>query len=381
MSRRVPTLPLVLALLAASILALALAAPGARADSAVNAPIATTPVTPVGTILLVHGGGWAGPDSSKQEALMQFPGQVFVDRGWRTVSIDYAAGTDGLQSVKDAIGAELVDPARTGPLCIYGESAGAHLALIAASQMPSVDCVIAFGTPTDFSTYRAQAEAEGDSAAVGTYDTTISAAFGDPATAPDALEPVRVASAINADVLLVRQADDQIVPKGQLDQLVAALPIVDTLITLAGDLTDPGQKYLHGTLDDAARAQLAGALGSFADRAVARAPVETWARAQHCADANAALNRIGVERFRQAVTCLVNRVRSSEDVSGRVRSADTIRRGRRAAARVIGQITAARVVFSLTRSRTGRAVLLAPATQLAASVRAAAKSAVTLKLR
>jgi hypothetical protein len=211
--------------------------------------------------------------------------------------------------VKDAIGAELVDPARRGPLCLYGESAGAHLALIAASQMPSVDCVMALGVPTDFSTYRTQAQAEGNATAAGTFFTTIVSRLGDAANLHAAWQPTAVAAQINADALAIRQSDDQIVPKGQLDQLVDALPVLDTLVTAAGDLNDPDQKYLHGTLNDEARNQLAGALGSFADRAVAQAPVESWGREQHCADANGTLGRIGAVRFRQSVACLVNRVR------------------------------------------------------------------------
>lgn len=350
-------------------------------EEKMHAPIVRSPDAPVGTILLVHGGGWAGPDRYKQEYLMGFPGPVFADRGWRVLSIDYERGLAGLQAVKDAIGAELVEAGREGPLCVYGESAGAHLAMIAAAQIPSVDCLVAVGGPVDFSTFRAQAQAEGNETAVGTYDETIVGRLGDAAALGPEWQPVAVAAQINADVLAVRQADDQVVPKGQLGQLVEALPVMDTLVTGAGDLNDPAQKYLHGSLDAEAREQMAGALGAFADRAVANDQVKAWGRAQRCADANSALSRIGAVAFRRSVACLVNRVRAEENVDERVRSAARLRSGSRTTARVVGQVTPARVVAAVAQSRTRRAVLLREAKALGVAVRLADKSAVTLTLR
>jgi hypothetical protein len=64
-----------------------------------------------------------------------------------------------------------------------------------------------------------------------------------------------------------------------------------------------------------------------------------------------------------------------------VRSAARVRGGRRATARVIGQVTPARVIWSLLRTRSGQAALIRPASTLAASVRPAANSAITLALR
>jgi hypothetical protein len=48
-------------------------AAAAPVEERVNPALVSMPAEPVGTLLLLHGGGWAGPDRSKQEALMAFP--------------------------------------------------------------------------------------------------------------------------------------------------------------------------------------------------------------------------------------------------------------------------------------------------------------------
>ena len=62
-------------------------------------------------------------------------------------------GQAGLQDVLDAAGSELARIGDNGPVCIYGESAGAHLALVAAERLRAIDCVIGLGTPTDLPLY------------------------------------------------------------------------------------------------------------------------------------------------------------------------------------------------------------------------------------
>lgn len=366
-----------LAVAIAILLAWASPAPAA----AVNPVIDITPVDPVGTVLMVHQGGWAGPDRAKQEALMDFPGRLFLDRHWRVVSVDYAAGKAGLQSVLDAIGAELTAPASGGPLCLYGESAGAHLSLLASAQLPSVDCVVAFGAPTDFAAYAADV-ADGDNpVAAANYDALVHATFGDPGDATAPWEPAKVASRINADVLMARQADDDIVPAGQLSSFVAALPVVGTLVTAVGDVLDPSQHYMHGTLSDTARAQLSDALGAFADRAVANAQIAAWGRRQGCPQPNAAFGRIGTTRLTRAVTCLVNRARRRAGTPA-LRATRSTAGGRRTAVRVVGQVTAARVARALLDSgtRRRRVTRRGPRT-LALRVAQSPQSTVTLTLR
>lgn len=334
---------------------LALLAPAARAAD-VNPPFDVTPAAPVGTVLMLHQGGWAGPDRAKQEALMTFPGQVFLDRRWRIVSVDYAAGKAGLQSVLDAVGDELVHPRSDGPLCLYGESAGAHLALLAAARLPSVDCVMAYGAPTDFSAYAQDAATSGNAIELANYEALVRATFGDPGDATAAWEPAKVASRINGDVLMIRQADDAVVPANQVTALERALPVVRTLVTAVGDATDPAQRYLHGTLGDEGRAELAGALGAFADRAVEAGAVARWGREQGCARANSAVGRLSRRAFAQAVACLVSRTREDAGAAP-VRAARRVAGGRRLEVSVIGQVTPARVVHGLLGQPAARAAL------------------------
>ena len=85
----------------------------------VQAPISADPVGPVrGTMIMVHAGGWAGHDGHAQDLLLKQPGDIFLARGWRVVSIDYDEGVDGLQDVLDAAGAELARKSGDGPVCI-----------------------------------------------------------------------------------------------------------------------------------------------------------------------------------------------------------------------------------------------------------------------
>lgn len=108
-------------------------------------------------MIMVFGSGWAGYYAPGQEQLMRRPGEPLRARGWRVVSIDYEEGTGVLQNVLDAVGTKLTRKTGAGPLCIYGESSGAQLALVAASRLRSIDCVIGVATPTDLATGRREA--------------------------------------------------------------------------------------------------------------------------------------------------------------------------------------------------------------------------------
>ncbi|MGH2900113.1 MAG: hypothetical protein ACRDMZ_15670, partial [Solirubrobacteraceae bacterium] len=124
----------------------------------VQAPISADPAGPArGTMVMVHAGGWAGHDGHAQNLLYQTPGDIFLARGWRIVSVDYNEGAAGLQDVLDAVGNELARKSTTGPVCLYGESSGAHLAVMAAARLRAVDCVMGLGTQTDLLLYESEA--------------------------------------------------------------------------------------------------------------------------------------------------------------------------------------------------------------------------------
>ncbi len=277
----------------------------APAVAPVAIPIAIDPATgPArGTVILVHGGGWAGHGAHAQGVLATTPGQIFLQRGWRVVSVDYEEGSAGLQDVLNAAGAELTRGTGAGPLCLYGESAGAHLSLLAAARMRSIDCVIGLGAPTDLMQYEADAAVDPD-ARVGLVGYQIARFFG---TTPEETAPwdaVVQAPAIRADVLLMREADDSMVPAVHVARFVAARPATQTVELPAGDPSDPSSTFVHGTISPEGRVEYAAAIGAFADRAVAARDAERRAARLGCTGASRLLAPADAGFVERALRCL-----------------------------------------------------------------------------
>lgn len=227
--------------------------------AAVSAPVVDKAPRARGMVVLVHGGGWAGPDPVKQERLAEWPGAVFRAAGWSTRSIDYAAGKAGLADVVRELAHTL---ARQRRVCVYGESAGGHFALLAAAQLPRLQCVMTLGAPTDFDAWRWDAVTEQRAWSAQAYLQTAALTFFGPDEA--AWEPASLARRVTARVLLAAQADDLVLPMpGQLRAFRLARPTTRTLYTPAGNFDDPAHRYLHGTLPPAARALLGARLAAF----------------------------------------------------------------------------------------------------------------------
>ena len=103
------------------------------------------PADPVGTVLVIHGGGWlrVGAPEVRYEEQEAWRLRSY---GWRTVNVDYRPGW---RSLRDVVA--WYDWTRAnfaGPVCVFGRSAGAHLALMLASRRRP-DCVIGHGAITD----------------------------------------------------------------------------------------------------------------------------------------------------------------------------------------------------------------------------------------
>lgn len=324
------------------------AAPVAPAQALVASP-ASAPIK--GTMLMVHGGGWTGPGPASQKHLMEQPGELLVRRGWRVVSVDYRAGTDGIDDVLARAGEELGRP-EGGLLCIYGESAGAQIALVVASRLPAVDCVVAAGAPTDFQAYIGEARSSGNGlrAIIADQMESVFGTSGD-ATAP--FEPVRLAGRIAADVLMLREADDHLMPRDQLDAFLAARPTTESLELESSPTTSADSWWLHGTLSDAGRARYAAAVGGFADRADAAHRAERAAARTGCGR----VTRSGRTALAAALRCLARRDRTLPRARG-ARAATTTRRLR-------GELNAARVWAALRASASGRRALAALAARRA----------------
>ncbi len=218
------------------------------------------------TMIMVHAGGWLGHDARAQRLLMDTPGKLLLKRDWRVVSIDYEAGTDGLRDVVDTVRAEVKRRTSNGPLCLYGESSGGHLALVAAARLGGeVDCVIGLGTPADLKAYEAGAPYDNSDQRI--VEGQIRKVFGTRAAELAPWDPVSLAPSIEADVLLLREADDVVAQPSQSASFAAAHPSTRTVTLEAGNPADASTHFVHGTLSANGRAQYAAAIAAFADRA------------------------------------------------------------------------------------------------------------------
>jgi acetyl esterase/lipase len=319
---------------------LTLAAAAEPVVAPVAAPLSADPAGAVsGTLVMIHAGGWAGHDAWAQSQLMQRPGALFARRGWRVVSIDHHAGTPGLQDVLDAAGSELARRSGSGPLCLYGESSGGHLALVAASRLRAIRCVIAVGAPTDLPLYGDEAAAGADPL-VKLVAHQVTRFFG--TTLPELARwnPVDLAPSIDADVMLMHERDDPIVSASHASRMQSVRPTTEVVALEAGD---HAARFIHGTVSGAGQARYASAIEAFADRAVTARRAERAAARTRCAHASRSLREVGLRRLEAALRCLARR----RPPSRRARAARwTVTR-----VAMRGEINAARVWSTLRATR------------------------------
>ncbi len=326
----------------------------APAVAPVAAPITRDPVgtAPRGTMIMVHAGGWAGHDANAQRLLMDRPGELLLARGWRVVSVDYEEGQAGLQDVLDAAGSELARIGSNGPVCLYGESAGAHLALVAAERLRAIDCVIGLGTPTDLPLYTQEAATSLDDR-LKLVASQITRLFG---ATLDALAPwnlVSLAPKIHADVLLVREGDDNMVSPAHDARFRAARPTTQAVDLEAGNRSDAATTFVHGTVSDNGRAQYDAALGGFADRAIAAHEAERISARTGCSGVGRSVSEIGLTGLRASLRCLA-RMDAATRRSGS-------RGWQRTSVSLRGEVNAARIWSSLRATTSGRRALAAAA--------------------
>ena len=338
----------------------------------VAAPITADPAGPVrGTMVLVHGGAWAGHNERGQRVIMGEPGQLLLERGWRIVSVDMDEGAAGIDGVLSAVGSELAHPASAGPLCIYGESAGAHLALVAASRQPAVDCVIGVGTLVDM----ARLEADGDTSSdanVQILGERIKRFFGTSAEQLAPWNPVGLAPAIRADVLLLHEIDDPLVPAVHAARYQAAQPTTQVVELEPGDPADPSTKFRHGTVSAVGRAHYAAALGAFADQAIVRKGAEQLAAGIGCTGVADHLTDVGLRRVERELRCLARRDAALQGAAAGTWQRTTVN--------VRGEVGAARIWARMRATVAGRRSLAALAARHARlSVQLGARSRVSLR--
>lgn len=336
----------------------------------VAAPAIADPASTVrGTMIMVHAGGWTGHDEYAQDQLMERPGQQLLALGWRIVSLDYDEGTTGLQDVLNAAGSELARRTSDGPVCIYGESAGGHLALVAASRLRAIDCVIALGAPTDLGLYQQEAAASADGR-LKLVAYQMSRFFGttDAENAP--WDPASLAPRIQSDVMLFRENDDAVVsPQHNLN--FAASRITTQSVNLAAGGQDDG--FVHGTVSTAGRDLYRSAIAAFLGRVVVSRRAASKAGKMRCKSANRTVREIATERVRTALRCLARKDKTVPAGSGE---------WKKTSFRVQGEISAARIWARLRTTTSGRRALAATAGRRdKLTVRIASRSRVILSKR
>jgi len=324
-----------------------------------------------GTLLMVHAGGWAGHDAHAQDLLTRTPGQLMLDRGWRVVSIDYEEGTAGLQDVLNAAGAELERGTGNGPLCLYGESSGAHLALVAAARLRAIDCVIGLGTPTDLLLYESNAEISEDRQ-LKIVAGQMRRFFGTTAAEVAPWDIVTLAPSIHADVTLLREADDAVVSQVHSERLQAVRPTTQAIELEPGNPNDVTARFVHGTLSAGGRAAYDAAVGAAADRAVATREAERAGRRTGCDDVDRTITEIGRPAVLSVLRCLARK--DERTLSG------AAARWRQSTVSLRGEVNAARIWNRLRATTGGRRALGAVATRRAKLViRAAERSQVVVR--
>lgn len=185
-------------------------------------------------IMAIHGGGWVGPQPELIPQMEKHAGS-WHRRGWAILVPEYNANVSGLDDLLAHYDA-LQERYPETPICLYGFSAGAHLALMLAVERSDVACIVSEAGPTDL-----PALSRGPDGPAESYSLAVTA-FGEENLA--AWSPIRFADKINASVLQVAAANDPVVPADQARRLQPRLRS-GTLRVL-----DPGtREFIHSTVD------------------------------------------------------------------------------------------------------------------------------------
>jgi acetyl esterase/lipase len=164
------------------------------------------------TVLLLPHGGWAADGPAGVQKLRPVA-RRFVAMGWRALTLSYAPGRAGLATVA----AGWRTASRGGRACVYGESSGAHWALVLAARDRGVRCVVAAAAPTDLVTWPGQIRSRG---ARQVAVRLRAAAFGRRRGVLERYSPaLRWPRGDCAQVLLLTARNDPIIPLAQAREL------------------------------------------------------------------------------------------------------------------------------------------------------------------
>lgn len=239
--------------------------PDAPAYYEVGAPTgAFAGKAPKGEMIIIHGGSWHLVGKATV-AFERRNADAWRARGWETINIDYRACAQSIADVrwfKRRI--RTLHP--NAPICAFGVSAGAHLALMLAATEDDLACAIAFGGPTDLLAIGTQTAYNPRSgtftnAGPARVENLAIAAFGAKPNPLSNVNPMNFASQMTARLLLVTGERDPLVPAAQNTALRTAVQRAHSNAYVDVALLPPGGvKFVHtGTtqaaLDDLSRRQ------------------------------------------------------------------------------------------------------------------------------
>lgn len=194
------------------------------------------PTDPAATIVYLHGGGWRR-GSRRDTVVPGFHGRLAA-AGFAVAAADYRLSGEAtfpaqLDDVRAAI--EWVHANGPTPVFLWGESAGAHLALLAALDGSTVDAVVAWYPPTDLVGLPADRAAVG-----GGADNSRETELLGPASASSA-SPLTYVRRDAPPILLMHGDADDVVPAAQSSRLAEALraagaPVALDIVAGAGHM-------------------------------------------------------------------------------------------------------------------------------------------------
>jgi len=215
---------------------------------------------PVPVIVHVHGGGWRR--GSRREPLPAL-GAGFYDelaaQGFAVAAIDYRLSAEALfpaplEDVRTAIGWVRDHAAGygldAGRVFCWGDSAGGHLALLAALTGSKVQGAVAWFPVTDLAGLPADVAEAGGEPDRGPESREAQLLGAPPSSVPylaQQASPVAHASADAPPVLLMHGAADNLVPPAQSVRLAAALQAAGAAVEL--ELVPGAAHFWNGASD------------------------------------------------------------------------------------------------------------------------------------
>ncbi len=233
---------------------------GNRAPAAYEIGNATNPEDrdgpPKRVMMFIHGGAWfvVGREALEVERTLAAD---WRKAGWQTVSVSYGGCR---RSVGDVTRFYDLVRERVGPnvpICLFGQSAGGHLALMIAARRHDVSCVVSLAGPSDLRTAAKQGRAEtasGRGPSALAQNSTVGvglakAAFG--ARNLKKASPITRARWIFARLLLATAKNDAVVPAGQDYNLAARVAQRRPGAYIDTANPEPGSHpFIHGTASD-----------------------------------------------------------------------------------------------------------------------------------